>query len=180
MELLHAMDIDGRLPWELARDCGHDELASYLFCRTVRFEIGRLSTMPFQGLSWLTALQRTVQSFRGLTRRLVCVCVSAHGCERASACRLSLHASCSKLHNQRANLYSFKYTVRTVVRRSSTPCHNLHQHQQRKPRTPRKILHLPHPRPRPRGPSGSEACLLRAAASRPRASSAFATSRARE
>ena len=60
MELLHAKDIDGRLPWELARDCGHDELASYLFCRTVRFEIGRLSTMPFQGLTWLTELRRTV------------------------------------------------------------------------------------------------------------------------
>jgi hypothetical protein len=66
MELLHAIDIDGRLPWELARDCGHDELASYLFCRTVRFEIGRLSTMPFQGLSWLTALQRTHSPLEGL------------------------------------------------------------------------------------------------------------------
>ena len=45
MKLLHATDINGRLPWELASDFGHDELASYLFCRTARCEIARLSTM---------------------------------------------------------------------------------------------------------------------------------------
>ena len=52
MKLLHATDINGRLPWELASDFGHDELASYLFCRTARCEIARLSTMSVQGLSW--------------------------------------------------------------------------------------------------------------------------------
>ena len=51
MKLLHATDINGRLPWELASDFGHDELASYLFCRTARCEIARLSTMSVQGLS---------------------------------------------------------------------------------------------------------------------------------
>ena len=45
MKLLHAKDINGRLPWELAGDFGHDELASYLFCRTASCEIARLSTM---------------------------------------------------------------------------------------------------------------------------------------
>ena len=34
MKLLHAKDIDGRLPWELASAFGHQALASYLFCRT--------------------------------------------------------------------------------------------------------------------------------------------------
>ena len=52
IKLLHAKDINGRLPWELAGDFGHDELASYLFCRTASCEIARLSTMSVQGLSW--------------------------------------------------------------------------------------------------------------------------------
>ena len=37
--LLNAKDVDGRLPWMVAQEYGHEALASYLFLRTARTEL---------------------------------------------------------------------------------------------------------------------------------------------